>query len=112
MIHFSQNTIKNAQLVYRVKNQLRDILDGYEIEESDLLNFADEFTAALRPMPEIDIHFDPGIRREYRNYDVDIAFSEHQEEIRFNEPFFNDGEIISAADIDALTSNVDLTWVI
>ena len=46
MIHFSKNTIKNAQLVYRVKDQLRDILDGYEIEEVDLLNFADEFTAS------------------------------------------------------------------
>ena len=112
MIHFSQNTIKNARLVYRIKDHLSDILSDYNIDETDLLNFADEFTASLRPIPEIDIHFDPGIRREYRNYDVDIAFSEHQEEIRINEPFFNDGEIISSADIDALTGNIDLTWVV
>ena len=112
MIHFSQNTIKNAQLVYRVKNQLRDILDGYEIEESDLLNFADEFTAALRSEPVVDLHFDPGMRRDYRNYDVDNAFSKHQHEILRNEKLYHDDEIVCASAVDNLLDRIEPTWII
>ena len=112
MIHFSQNTIKNAQLVYRVKDQLRDILDGYEIEESDLLNFAGEFTAALRSEPVVDLHFDPGMRRDYRNYDVDRAYAKHQHEIFRNETFYNDEEIVSASAIDNFLDRIEPTWLI
>ena len=112
MIHFSQNTIKNAQLVYRVKDQLRDILNGYEIDEADLLNFADEFTASLRPEPVIDLHFDPGMRRDYRNYDVDRAYAKHQQEIFRNETFYNDEEIVSASAIDNFLDRIEPTWLI
>lgn len=112
MIHFSQNTIKNAQLVYRVKDQLKDILDGYKIDEADLLNFADEFTASLRPEPVVDLHFDPGMRRDYRNYDVDSAFATHQNEIFSNETFHDDENIVSTAGIDAFMDRIDPTWLI
>ena len=112
MIHFSKNTIKNAQLVYRVKDQLKDILDGYEIDEADLLNFADEFTTSLRPEPVVDLHFDPGMRRDYRNYDVDSAFASHQNEIFRNETLCNDEEIVSASAIDYLLDRIEPTWLI
>ena len=112
MIHFSKNTIKNAQLVYRVKDQLRDILEGYEIDEADLLNFADEFTAALRPEPVVDLHFDPGMRRDYRNYDVDNAFAKHQDEIFNNEPFFHNEDFYPVPRIDTFLDGIDPTWII
>ena len=35
----------------------------------------------MTPKPEVDIHRDPGMRRDYRNYDLDIAFSNHQNEV-------------------------------
>ena len=112
MIHFSKNTIKNAQLVYRVKDQLRDILDGYEIEEVDLLNFADEFTASFRPEPVVDLHFDPGMRRDYRNYDVDSAYAKHQHEILRNEKFYHDDEIVCASAVDNLLDRIEPSWLI
>ena len=112
MIHFSQNTIRNAKLVYRVKDQLREILDDYHIEEADLLNFADEFTSSLRPEPVVDLHFDPGIRRDYRNYDVDSAFAHHQDEIFHNEPFSQTDDFNSAPRIDTFLNGIEPTWII
>ena len=112
MIHFSQNTIKNAKLVYRVKDQLREILDDYHIGEADLLNFAEEFTSSLRPEPVVDLHFDPGMRRDYRNYDVDNAFAKHQNEIFNNETFFLNDDFNSAPRIDNFLNGIEPTWII
>ena len=112
MIHFSQNTIQNAKLVYRVKDQLREILDDYNIEEVDLLNFADEFTSSLRPEPVVDLHFDPGMRRDYRNYDLDSAFAKYQDEIFHNEPFCQDDDFNSALRIDTFLNSIEPTWII
>lgn len=112
MIHFSQNTIKNAQLVYKVKDRLRDILEEYQIDEVDLLNFADEFTASLRPEPVVDLHFDPGMRRDYRNYDVDSAYASHQHEILRNETFYEDDDLITVPEVNAFMHSIEPTWII
>ena len=47
MIHFSKNTLKNAKLVFQVKDQLKEVLAEHNFNEVDLLNFADEFTASI-----------------------------------------------------------------
>ena len=81
MIQFSKNTFKNAQVVFRVKEELKASLDNNGFDEIDLYQFANELVDALAPAPEVDIHRDPGMRRDYRNYDLDKAFSNHQNEI-------------------------------
>ena len=112
MIHFSKNTLKNAKLVFQVKDQLKEVLVEHNFNEVDLLNFADEFTASLRPEPVVDLHFDPGMRRDYRNYDVDSAFASHQNEIFSNETFHDDENIVSTAGIDAFMDRIEPTWLI
>ena len=112
MIHFSQNTIKNAKLIYRVKDQLREILDDYHIGEADLLNFAEEFTSSLRPEPVVDLHFDPGMRSDYRNYDVDNAFAKHQDEIFNNETFYHDENFNSSPKIDTFLNGIEPMWIL
>ena len=85
MMQFSKNTFKNAQVVFRVKEELKASLDHNEFDEIDLYQFANELVDALTPAPEVDIHRDPGMRRDYRNYDLDKAFSNHQNEVFFCE---------------------------
>jgi len=81
MIQFSKNTFKNAQVVFQVKEELKASLADNHFEEIDLYQFANELVDALTPKPEVDIHRDSGIRRDYRNYDLDKAFDCHQNEI-------------------------------
>ena len=81
MLHFSKNTLKNAQVVFQVKEELKSTLFNNDFDEIDLYQFADELVDAMTPKPEVDIHRDPGMRRDYRNYDLDKAFSNHQNEI-------------------------------
>ena len=80
-MQFSKNTFKNAQLVFQVKEELKATLAANDFDEIDLYQFADELVDALTPKPEVDIHRDPGMRRDYRNYDLDIAFNSHQNEV-------------------------------
>ena len=81
MMQFSKNTFKNAQVVFQVKEELKASLADNHFEEIDLYQFANELVDALTPKPEVDFHRDPGIRRDYRNYDLDAAFDCHQNEI-------------------------------
>ncbi|MDB2467958.1 hypothetical protein N9W71_03655 [Planktomarina temperata] len=81
MMQFSKNTFKNAQVVFQVKEELKASLADNNFDEIDLYQFANELVDALTPKPEVDIHRDPGIRRDYRNYDLDTAFDCHQNEI-------------------------------
>lgn len=80
-MQFSKNTFKNAQVVFQVKEELKATLDNNDFDEIDLYQFANEIVDAMTPKAEVDIHRDPGIRRDYRNYDLDKAFSIHQDEI-------------------------------
>ena len=81
MMQFSKNTFKNAQVVFQVKEELKATLDNNDFDEIDLYQFANEIVDAMAPKAEVDIHRDPGMRRDYRNYDLDSAFSKHQDEI-------------------------------
>ena len=93
MMQFSKNTFKNAQVVFQVKEELKATLAGDNFDEIDLYQFANELVDAMTPKPEVDIHRDPGIRREYRNYDLDIAFNNHQ-----NEVFYCEGNLFDTVE--------------
>ena len=95
MMQFSKNTFKNAQVVFQVKEELKATLAGDNFDEIDLYQFANELVDAMTPKPEVDIHRDPGIRREYRNYDLDIAFNNHQ-----NEVFYCEGNLFDTDEDD------------
>ena len=93
MMQFSKNTFKNAQVVFQVKEELKATLFNNDFDEVDLYQFANELVDAMTPKPEVDIHRDPGIRRDYRNYDVDKAFSNHENEVFYCEQnLFNSDE--------------------
>ena len=110
MIHFSKNTLKNAKLVFQVKDQLKEVLAEHNFNEVDLLNFADEFTASFREQPALDKHRDPGLTRDYRNYDVDRAFDCHQNEI-FREEYLGDLEEQQAHfSLNKFIDQIDPTW--
>tara|TARA_B100000780_G_C20900937_1_gene358577 strand:- start:144 stop:494 length:351 start_codon:yes stop_codon:yes gene_type:complete len=85
MMQFSKNTFKNAQVVFQVKEELKATLAHNDFDEIDLYQFANELVAAMTPKPEVDIHRDPGMRRDYRNYDVDKAFSNYENEVFYCE---------------------------
>ena len=85
MMQFSKNTFKNAQVVFQVKEELKATLVDNNFDEIDLYQFANELVDAMTPRPEVDIHRDPGIRRDYRNYDLDSTFNNHQNEVFYNE---------------------------
>ena len=110
MIHFSKDTLKNAKLVFQVKDQLKDVLAEYNFDEVDLLNFADEFTASFREQPAPDKHRDPGLTRDYRNYDVDQAFEHHQNEI-FREEYLGVAEEVQPYfSVNKIIDQINPTW--
>ena len=110
MIHFSKNTLKNAKLVFQVKDQLKEVLVEHNFNEVDLLNFADEFTASFREQPALDKHRDPGLTRDYRNYDVDRAFDYHQHEIFREEYLGVSEEQQSYLSLNKIIDHIEPTW--
>ena len=111
MIHFSKNTLKNAQVVFQVKDELKNILSDHDFDEVDLLNFAEEFTSSYREKPIKDFHRDPGFTRDYRNYDVDRAFDTHQAEVFNSEQTNLSQYYTNHIDINNLMDRIDPTWV-
>ena len=112
MIHFSKNTLRNAQLVYRLKDEIKNVLPHCQYDEADLLNVAEELISVLREEDVVDHHKDPGMRRDYRNYDVDNAFAAHQDEIFKTEykgfDSFNDASF----QVNQLMDRIDPTWMV
>ena len=92
MNYFSKNTLKHAQTLFRIKDELKVTLDQNGFDEVDLYNFADELIKSLQPEKQKDHFRDPGIKRDYRNYALDKAFEKHQDEIFLREESIYDFE--------------------
>ncbi len=85
MKHFSQNSIKHAEIVFAVKEELKSFISNSKIGEADLYKLADEITSSYLTHRETDKHRVPAERRDYRNFDLDVAFEKHQHAIFSNE---------------------------
>lgn len=112
MIHFSKNTLRNAQLVYRLKDEIKNVLPNSQYDEADLLNVAEELISVLREDDVVDHHRDPGMRRDYRNYDVDRAFEVHQDEIFKTEHKGFDAFNDPTMGLNQLMDRIDPTWMV
>ena len=112
MIHFSKNTLRNAQLVYRLKDEIKNVLPDSQYDEADLLNVAEELISVLREEDVVDHHRDPGMRRDYRNYDVDNAFAAHQDEIFKTEHKGFDSFNDASFQVNQLMDRIDPTWMV
>ena len=49
MNYFSKNTLKHAQTLFRIKDELKVTLDQNDFDEVDLYKFADELIKSLQP---------------------------------------------------------------
>ena len=81
MKHFSKNTLKNAKVVFALKEELKSFTVEHEFDEVDLYKIADEIADGYLYERVEDKNRDPGMRRDYRNYDLDRAFDTHQRTI-------------------------------
>lgn len=92
MKYFSKNTLKHARTLFLIKDELKVTLDQNDFNEVDLYKFADELIQSLQPEKQKDPFMDPGIKHDYRNYALDTAFDNHQDEIFIHEKSVYDFE--------------------
>ena len=112
MLQFSSNTFKHAKLVYQLKQQLRDHVPDDAFDDIDLISFANEITQSFQETPSKDSFRDPGIKRDYRNYDLDHAFEFHQNEIFSNENYAFDDLYSHTPSIENFLANSTTGWMI
>ena len=102
MKHFSQDTIKHAEAVFAVKEELKSFIIDGQFDEIDLYKIADEFTNSYLYEGNIDEHRNPAMRRDYRNYDLDLAFKSKQHEIlRHESAFLGDDDPVDGLNFSA-----------
>ena len=111
MIQFSNKSLKHAKLIYQIKEQLSGVLPEQVCDDIDLINIAEEITQSLKETPEKDTFRDPGVRRDYRNYDVDDAFAYHQNEIFTNECYEFDELSLRAQSVEQILASNNAGWL-
>ena len=110
MLQFSNKSLKHAKLVYQIKEQLSDVVPANLFDDIDLLNFAEEITQSLKGTPAKDTFRDPGMRRDYRNYDVDDALAYHQNEIFANESYEFDELSLQTQSVEQMLASHNDGW--
>jgi len=110
MIQFSNKSLKHAKLVYQIKEQLSVVVPANLFDDIDLLNFAEEITQSLKETPAKDTFRDPGMRRDYRNYDIDDAFAYHQNEIFANERYEFDELSLQTQSVEQMLASYNDGW--